>query len=496
MSVLAARQVSKQFPGTLALDRVDFAVHAGQVNALIGENGAGKSTLMRILSGIDQPTSGSLEMDGREIVLPSPRAAAAHGIAMIHQELNLLPNLTVAENIFLGCERTRRGVIDRKAQERVTGDLMRQLQQPIKPRTLVGSLPIGQQQIVEIAKAIVPKSTTEAVRVLIMDEPTSALSAAEIDALFRTIRDLQARGIAIVYISHRLEELLTIGDTVTVLRDGRAVAESPAQTVGVGWLVEQMTGRAAAMSTHYSASSGQAAVLEVATPDAAFGVSAGEIVGIYGLMGAGRTELLETLIGLRATSGRILLHGTPVERLSIWDRIRRGLVLAPEDRQRAAILPNLSVGENITVTLLASKQLGLYVSPSRQRSKAVQAIREMQIRAPGPDAPITALSGGNQQKVVLSRAMLTEPKVLLLDEPTRGVDVGARAEIFEIIRRMAGSGVAIVFSSSEIQEVLTLATRVLVMAGGRITAEFAAADATPEALVAASAPATGARRIA
>jgi erythritol transport system ATP-binding protein len=520
MSVLAARQVSKQFPGTLALDCVDFAVHAGQVNALIGENGAGKSTLMRILSGIEQPTSGSLEMDGREIVLPSPRAAAAHGIAMIHQELNLLPNLTVAENIFLGCERTRRGVIDREGQERVTGDLMRQLQQPIKPRTLVGSLPIGQQQIVEIAKAIVPKYSrselrwrfgkplangvppgpgsdqSESVRVLIMDEPTSALSAAEIDALFRTIRDLQARGIAIVYISHRLEELLTIGDTVTVLRDGRAVAQSPAATVGVGWLVEQMTGRAAAASKHYSASSGQVAVLEVATPDAAFRVSAGEIVGIYGLMGAGRTELLETLIGLRATSGRILLHGAPVERLSIWDRIRRGLVLAPEDRQRAAILPNLSVGENITVTDLASKQRGLYVSPSRQRAKAVQAIREMQIRAPGPDAPITALSGGNQQKVVLSRAMLTEPKVLLLDEPTRGVDVGARAEIFEIIRRMAGSGVAVVFSSSEIQEVLTLATRVLVMTGGRITAEFAAADATPDALVAASAPPTSARRIA
>ncbi|MGD0775615.1 MAG: sugar ABC transporter ATP-binding protein [Candidatus Solibacter sp.] len=495
MSLLAARRISKQFPGTLALDSVDFAVRAGQVNALIGENGAGKSTLMRILAGIDQPTSGSLEMDGREIVLTSPRGASSHGIAMIHQELNLLPNLTVAENIFLGCERTRRGVIDRNVQERVTAELMLRLQQPIKPRTLVGSLPIGQQQIVEIAKAIAPKSTAQAVRVLIMDEPTSALSAAEIAALFRTIRDLKARGIGIVYISHRLEELLTIGDTVTVLRDGRAVAESPAATVGVGWLVEQMTGRAAAPSTYYDASSRRTAVLEVATPEAAFRVAAGEIVGIYGLMGAGRTELLETLIGLRATTGSILLDGAPVERLSIWDRIRRGLVLAPEDRQRAAILDNLSVGENITITDLAAKQNGFYVSPSRQRARAEQAIREMQIRAPGPDAPITALSGGNQQKVVLSRAMLTEPKVLLLDEPTRGVDVGARAEIFEIIRRMAAGGVAVVFSSSEIHEVLTLATRVLVMAGSRLTGEFATAEATPEALVAASAP-TAARRIA
>lgn len=496
MSLLAARHVSKQFPGTLALDGVDFAVHAGQVNALIGENGAGKSTLMRILAGIDQPTSGSLEMDGREIVLTSPRVASSHGIAMIHQELNLLPNLTVAENIFLGREPTWYGAIDRRTQERVTGELMLRLQQPIKPRTLVGNLPIGQQQIVEIAKAIVPDSTTQAVRVLIMDEPTSALSVAEIDALFRTIRDLQARGIAIVYISHRLEELLTIGDTVTVLRDGRAVAESPAQTVGVGWLVEQMTGRAAAQSTHYDASSRQLVVLEVAMPDVAFQVRAGEIVGIYGLMGAGRTELLETLIGLRPATGRILLHGAPLEGLSICDRIRRGLVLAPEDRQRAAILQNLSVGENITITDLAAKQRGLYVSPSRQRAKAEHAIRQMQIRAPGPDAPITALSGGNQQKVVLSRAMLTQPKVLLLDEPTRGVDVGARAEIFEIVRRMAGSGVAVVFSSSEIQEVLTLATRVLVMAGGRITAEFPAAEARPQALVAASAPPTSARRIA
>jgi erythritol transport system ATP-binding protein len=373
---------------------------------------------------------------------------------------------------------------------------MQRLQQPIKPRTLVGSLPIGQQQIVEIAKAIIPKSKARAVRVLIMDEPTSALSAAEIEALFRTIGDLKARGIGIVYISHRLEELLSIGDTVTVLRDGRAVAESAVQSIGVGWLVERMTGRAAARGTHYDAASRQATVLEVATTEVAFRVSAGEIVGIYGLMGAGRTELLETLIGLRATSGRILLHGASVERLSIWERIGRGLVLAPEDRQRAAILPNLTVGENITIADLAARQKGFYVSPSRQRAKAVQAISEMQIRAPGPDVSITALSGGNQQKVVLSRAMLTQPKVLLLDEPTRGVDVGARAEIFEIVRRMASSGVAVIFSSSEIQEVLALATRVLVMAGGRMTAEFAAAEATPEALVAASAPSGDARRIA
>jgi erythritol transport system ATP-binding protein len=490
--LLAARAVSKQYPGTTALDGVDFAVRRGQVSALIGENGAGKSTLMRILAGVEQPTAGTLELDGRPVRLVSPRDAAARGIAMIHQELNLLPNLSVADNIFLGRELARYGLLERTAQERQTRDLMARLEQPIDPRILVGALPLGYQQIVEIAKAM-----AQDVRILIMDEPTSALSAAEIGVLFRLIRDLKSRGVAIVYISHRLEEVLAIGDHVTVLRDGRAVAEAAADAVDVAWIVEKMTGRTAA-GTGYAEPAGAGPPtlsvegLEVgqAVPPALHGVSftarAGEILGFYGLMGAGRTELFEALIGLRRVrQGSIACQGRALAHLGIPERIHAGLALVPEERRAAGIVPTLSVRENIAL----AQTHGLYLSFAAERRSAAEFVRELNIRAASLEQSITSLSGGNQQKVVLSRFLLTSPKVLLLDEPTRGVDVGARAEIYTIIRRLAAGGMTVLFASSELQEILTLATRILVMAEGRITAEFAAAEATEHALVAASAPA-------
>ena len=287
MTVLAARAVSRQFPGTRALEGVDFAVEAGQVHVLVGENGAGKSTLMRILAGVDTPTSGRVERD-----------TGPGGIAMIYQELNLLPNLSVTDNIFLGRERTRYGLIDRRAQERETAEAMARMEQRIPPRALVGDLPLGQQQIVEIAKAI-----TRNARVLIMDEPTSALSAAEIAVLFRLIRDLKSRGVAIVYVSHRLEELLAIGDTITVLRDGRVVAEAEAGRATAAWMVEQMTGHATPVRGRVepavSRLSGLPPAFEARLGEIRIAARAGEIVGFYGLMGAGRTELFETLIGLR-----------------------------------------------------------------------------------------------------------------------------------------------------------------------------------------------------
>jgi erythritol transport system ATP-binding protein len=489
--VLAARAVSKQYPGTTALDGVDFAVRRGQVGALIGENGAGKSTLMRILAGVEQPTAGTLELDGRPVRLASPRDAAARGIAMIHQELNLLPNLSVADNIFLGRELARYGILERTAQERQTRDLMARLEQPIDPRILVGALPLGYQQIVEIAKAM-----AQDVRILIMDEPTSALSAAEIAVLFRLIRDLKSRGVAIVYISHRLEEVLAIGDHVTVLRDGRAVAEAAADAVDVAWIVEKMTGRTAAATGHAEPAGAGPPTLSVeglevgqAVPPALHGVSftarAGEILGFYGLMGAGRTELFEALIGLRRVrQGSIACQGRALAHLGIPERIRAGLALVPEERRVAGIVPALSVRENIAL----AQTHGLYLSPAAERRSAAEFVRELNIRAASLEQSITSLSGGNQQKVVLSRFLLTYPKVLLLDEPTRGVDVGARAEIYTIIRRLAAGGMTVLFASSELQEILTLATRILVMAEGRITAEFAAAEATEHALVAASAP--------
>ena len=489
---MAARAVTKQYPGTTALDGVDFAVRRGRVNALIGENGAGKSTLMRILAGVEQPTAGTLELDGRPVRLASPRDAAARGISMIHQELNLLPNLSVADNIFLGRELAPYGILERDAQERQTRDLMARLEQPIDPRILVGALPLGYQQIVEIAKAM-----ARDVRILIMDEPTSALSAAEIGVLFRLIRDLKSRGVAVVYISHRLEEVLAIGDHVTVLRDGRAVAEAAADAVDVAWIVEKMTGRTAAATGFAEPAGAGPPTLSVeglevgqAVPPALHGVSftarAGEILGFYGLMGAGRTELFEALIGLRRVRhGSIACQGRAVTHLGIPERIHAGLALVPEERRAAGIVPTLSVRENIAL----AQTHGLYLSFAAERRSAAEFVRELNIRAASLEQSITSLSGGNQQKVVLSRFLLTSPKVLLLDEPTRGVDVGARAEIYTIIRRLAAGGMTVLFASSELQEIMTLATRILVMAEGRITAEFAATEATEHDLVAASAPA-------
>jgi erythritol transport system ATP-binding protein len=422
--MLAARAVSMQYPGTLALDCVDYDVQPGRVNVLIGENGAGKSTLMRILAGEEQPTSGRVERDAP--------------VAMIHQELSLLPNLSVADNIFLGREKTRRGVIEREAQEDETRRVMSRLGLDVDPRKLLGDLPLGQQQLVEIGKALAREA-----RVLIMDEPTSALSATETGTLFRVIREAKATGVGIVYISHRLRELLEIGDRVTVLRDGRVVAESETAAVDTRWLVEKMTGG----ELQESAWRGP-----------------GEVIGIYGLMGSGRTELFE-------------------KRLREEGGIRAGIAMLPEDRAAAGIIAELSVLENIT---LASMR-GLYLSPEQERRRASEIATELGIRHAGLHRPITSLSGGNQQKAVLARFLLAQPKVLLLDEPTRGVDVGARAEIYSIIRRLSAQGMTIVFASSELQEVLALADRIQVMARGRITAEFDARTATEHDLVEASA---------
>ena len=498
-AVLAARNISRQYPGTLALDRVSFQVHSGRVHALMGQNGAGKTTLMRILAGEEQPTSGDLEMAGRTVRLTSARDAAAQGIAMIHQDLSLLPNLSVADNLFLGRERTRFGIIRGRAQERHCREVMSRLALDVDPRTPVGDLPLGARQTVEIAKAV-----SGDIRVLIMDEPTAALSGAETEVLFRLIAELKARGVAIVYISHRLEELLRVGDSITVLRDGRVVAEAPAELASVAWMVANMTGAAETATRGekpLSPPPGSRPILEVAhlrlngangnpiLRDIFFTARAGEMVGFYGLLGAGRTELFECLIGLRrASSGSILLDGRALERLGIPERIASGMALMPEDRQAAGIVPTLSVRQNMTLASLRRWSQGPYLSPRRETRATLERIGEFNIRAAGPDAPMVSLSGGNQQKVVLSRYLLTSPKVLLIDEPTRGVDVGARSEIYAALRRLAAQGMAILFTSSELKEILTASTRVVVMATGRIRAEFPVADATEERLVNASSP--------
>ncbi|MBS1857462.1 MAG: sugar ABC transporter ATP-binding protein [Acidobacteria bacterium] len=479
-----------QYPGTLALDRVDFTLRRGTVAALIGENGAGKSTLVKILAGIVQPTGGALLLNGEEVALRSVRDADARGIEIIHQELNLCPNLSVAENIFLGRELTVGGVLDVKRQEERARELLARLEHPIDPATPVGGLPLGQQQIVEIAKAL-----ARDVRVLMMDEPTSALSAAEIAVLFRIIGDLKARGVAIVYISHRLEELLGIADTVSVLRDGRMVAEAAADTVDTRWIVERMTGRASgapealehrAPGRELLRVEGLSLKSESGRPllsDVSLRLRAGEVMGIYGLMGAGRTELLECLMGLHPEmAGSIFLDSKNLSAMGTSRRIAHGLAMAPEDRQVSGLVRSLSVLANMTVSSLDRFTRGGWLSPAAEEAAAAKAANELRIKAPGLRHSIESLSGGNQQKVVIAKCLLTEPRVLLLDEPTRGVDVGAKREIHAIVRRLAAAGMGIVLATSELEEVRATADRVVVMSRGRVTAEFAASEAADDAL--------------
>lgn len=499
---LETRDVTKVFPGTVALDKVNFRVRRGKVNALVGENGAGKSTLMNILAGSLQPTKGQLFLDGEEIVLRSPRDALKYGIEIIHQELNLFTNLSVAENIFAGRElRKFKTVVDFGAQERAAASLTTWLQQDIDPRALVEDLRVGQQQLVEIAKVL-----SRQARVLIMDEPTSALMPAEVETLFEIIRGLKDAGVSIVYISHKFDELLKIADWVSIMRDGRLIAESPANEIDINGIVEKMVGRHP--DTFYQKDAHeqgrvllQAEQLTLPHPIIAdrnlldgvdITLHAGEVLGLYGLMGSGRTELLESLMGVhRPTTGEVRLDGKPITVQRINGRIRAGIALVPEDRQRDGIVHTLSVSSNMTLSSLRAfaNRLGV-LSRFREDEEAQAMIRRLQVVVANAGQPITSLSGGNQQKVVLAKALLTSPRVLLMDEPTRGIDVGAKSEIYRIINDLAKQGLGILLVSSELSEVLAMSDRIIVMAKGHIAAEFSRAEATEEVLVAASAQGT------
>jgi erythritol transport system ATP-binding protein len=493
--VLEALCVTKVFSGTVALSDVDFRLERGRVHALIGENGAGKSTLLSILAGIEQPTRGELRQGGQSVRFESAGDAGRHGIGMIHQELQLFPDMSVSDNLFVGKERrTRFGTVDRDAQETAARDALSKLGQDLSPRTRLGTLPLGQQQIVEIARAIVHD-----VRVLLMDEPTSALTGSEIPTLFSVIRDLVAHGVSIVYISHRLEELIEIADHVSVLRDGRLVGEAPVAEVDVPWIVERMTGRDWAPPPGAAASASGAPLLtakslclparagRTALEDVSFELRSGEILGLYGLMGAGRTELLESLMGVHAdVSGEVLLEDRTLGGLGVSERVAAGLALVPEDRKAAGLVPTLTVRDNITLSSLDRIARYGYLSPKQETNAAQPWVETLRVRAPSLTAPVYALSGGNQQKVVLARGALSRPRVLLMDEPTRGVDIAAKQEILESMRRLAREGMGVVFATSDLAEVQAVATRVLAMARGRVTAEYVIAEATADALASAA----------
>jgi len=494
-AILSARAVTKTYGSTHALKGVNFDIHRGKVTTLFGENGAGKSTLMKILAGVTTPTSGSIAYEGKPVELSSTLVARDHGISIIHQELCLAPNLSVRDNIFMGREIKTRTGVDFAEEARQVRKLMAELEEEIAPETLVQDLRLGQQQIVEIARALSINS-----RILIMDEPTSALSAAEVEVLFGLIRDLTDRGVSIVYISHHLEEALKITDFAVVLRDGLITATGEAGEIDMEWIVRHMVGEnfnLGSPPTDQPIGEVALAVETVSVADVSgsgnlvvdrlsLDVRAGEIVCLYGLMGAGRTELLECIAGrVPMVGGTVRLEGEDVSRLSIAERIARGLVLVPEDRQRDGLIQTMSVGENLSLANIFAFARHLLLSGSLERAMVDRSIRDVRIKTSDRQAPIGSLSGGNQQKVVIGKMLAANPKAILLDEPSRGIDVGAKAEVFRLLSEQAARGLAVVFSTSEVGECLSIAHRIIVMRRGRIAAAFTS-DVTKEQIMAAS----------
>ena len=493
--VLSARDVAKIYGSTHALRGVDFAIHRGKVTTLFGENGAGKSTLMKILSGIVPPSSGTIELDGAAVRFASTNDARDHGISIIHQELSLAPNLSVRDNIFLGRELRRSTGVDFAEEARQARRLMEELEEDIDPMTPVEELRLGQQQIVEIARAL----SIDA-RILIMDEPTSALSASEVEVLFKVIRDLTSRGVSIVYISHHLEEALQITDYAVVLRDGAITATAERRDIDLEWIVRHMVGDhydRGTPPTGYAFGPTALSIRDVVVTDTrgsgallvdhlSLDVRAGEIVCIYGLMGAGRTELLESVAGrVGMTSGEVRLGDRTLAGLGISERIRSGLVLVPEDRQRDGLVQTMTVGRNLSLASIGAFTRRFLTSSTREKALVETSIRNVRVKTQGGGAMIGSLSGGNQQKVVIGKMLATNPLVILLDEPSRGIDIGAKAEVFRLLGERAASGLAVVFSTSEVQECFGVAHRIIVMRKGKISAEFGP-DVPKEDIMAAS----------
>lgn len=497
--MLVMRGIVKQFPGVRALDGVDLDVQAGEVHCLLGQNGAGKSTLIKVLAGAHPPDEGTIELNGAHVSPASPIDAIRLGIATIYQELDLVDGLSVAENIFLGHEHARLGFTNRVAGNRAAHEVLARLGHPeIRPATEVGRLSPAAKQVVSMARAL-----SHDARLIVMDEPSAALAHDEVANLFRIIRELTAQGVAVVYISHRLEEIREIGDRVTVLKDGRTVAVGlPARDTPTNDIVSLMTGRNVeyVFPPRASRPPGEE-VLRVeglTSPGAFAGVSfsvrAGEIVGLAGLVGSGRSEILEAVYGARDAAGRVVLGGEPlhpggplravrrgdlpgaVRRGGVVRSVRRGMGLAPEERKAQALLLDQSVTANITLGSLPEfARLG-WLDRGREKAEARRLVEALDIRPRDPERPIKTLSGGNQQKAVLARWLLGGRRLLLLDEPTRGVDVGARAELYAVIRGLADQGIGVLLVSSEVPEVLGLADRVLVLREGSVIHEGDAQD--------------------
>ena len=500
---LAAKRIGKSFPGVRALDGVDLSVAAGEFHAVLGENGAGKSTLMNILSGVFPPDTGSIEINGEPVSLGDTRAAQASGIAMIHQELNLIPGLSIAENLFLGREfRTRLGFVDYRRLNEESKKLLAQLDlHHLDPSTPVERLRVGQQQMIEIAKAL-----SFASKVIIMDEPTSAISEAEVDALFKQIEALKGRGVAIIYITHKLDEVWRAADTITILRDGKLVDSRTLKDFGRGEAVRLMVGREMlAGDARERSEIGDGAkffsaeMISLPHPsrpekwllkDVSFSLRRGEILGVFGLMGAGRTELLECLFGLHAKtmSGTVSLDNQVLQLESPNEAIAAGIGLAPEDRKADGVVLGMSVRENTSLAVLERMSRWGFVRRRAEAEEASRYVDRLRIKTPSLTQSVRNLSGGNQQKVVLAKWLATDPAVLMLDEPTRGIDINAKREIYDLLAELAAQGLGVLVVSSELPEILAIADRIVVLREGRKSAEFNRDDADEERLLRAALP--------
>jgi ABC-type sugar transport system ATPase subunit len=485
-ALLEMRDISKEFPGVKALDGVHFDLYAGEVHALLGENGAGKSTLIKVLGGIYQKDGGEIFIQGRPVEINSVNHARDLGISIIHQELVLVSSLNVAENIFLGREpKKKNGFVDFRLMKKRTEELLADLRLDIRADAVVSDLSLAQQQMVEIVKAISFRA-----KILVMDEPTSSISAKDADTLFEAITGLKKKGIGIIYISHRMSELQKIANRVTVMRDGKYIATKAVDSVSNDQLISLMVGRPMTnyyTRTHNNFSETILAVEKLNSAlvkDISFELKKGEILGFSGLVGAGRTEAMLALMGLhKVRSGRIVLQGEEIPSGGVRKRIKKGIVLVPEDRKGEGLFPVQSLRFNLTLKIVKQFIKGIFYNRQAEKKIVDAAIKKMAIRASGEETLMGLLSGGNQQKAILASWLATDPKVLILDEPTRGIDVGAKSEIYEMMNALAASGVGIIMISSELPELINMSDRVAVMREGRIQAILAGSEISQEKIM-------------
>lgn len=486
--ILSVSGLTKTFSGVKALHNVKLNVRAGEVHALMGENGAGKSTFMKVLIGLLTPDAGDIIFDGQALDTSNVRDVLKKGLSMIHQEILAVPELTVAQNIFLGRE-TSRGLFSWLNDRTITkqaDELLKQMGLTIQPNQKMKYLSVAEMQMVEIAKAI-----SNNARVIIMDEPTSALTDHEVATLFRIIRELTAQGVAIIYISHKMDEIFTIADTITVLRDGNYIVTKPASELNTDSLITLMVGREIDTLFPDNTSPKGEEILAVKNLSSAgkfsnvtFEVHAGEVLGIAGLMGAGRTEIARTIFGLDPkTDGDIYLKGQKTTIRSPHEAIQQGIGYVSEDRKVFGFIPRLSVRHNMTLASLARHVKGGFVQPQSETATAETMMADLRIKAASLDQQVTFLSGGNQQKVIIGKVLLSQPDLIILDEPTRGIDVGAKAEIYKLIRQLTNKGIAVIMISSELPEILGMSDRVLVLSKGKQTAILSRADATQETIM-------------